>query len=76
MHQAGRSLGDFIVHSILRLIDRLDYLGFISQPGQEVFLFSKMFRPAVGPTQPPVPCVCGAVPLTPCVPLLCGHGQF
>jgi hypothetical protein len=31
--------------------------GFHSQQGQEIFLFSTLFRPALGPTQPPIRCL-------------------
>jgi len=34
----------------------LDGPGFQSWAGQKSFIVSKMSRPAVGPTQPPVPC--------------------
>jgi hypothetical protein len=40
----------------------LDGPGFKSRSGEEIFLISKMFRVAVGLTQPPSKCVLGFFP--------------
>jgi hypothetical protein len=37
----------------------LDGVEFELRWGQEIFLFSKTFKPALGPTQPPIQCVSG-----------------
>jgi hypothetical protein len=34
---------------------------FDSQPRQEISVFSTVFRPALGPTQPPIQCILWAV---------------
>jgi hypothetical protein len=36
---------------------RVGQQGFEFWQGQEVYLFSDMFRPTLGPTQPPIECV-------------------
>jgi hypothetical protein len=40
---------------------RLDDQGFESQQGLGIFLFTTMSRPAVGPTQPPIQWIPGAL---------------
>jgi hypothetical protein len=41
---------------------RAGRLGFYSRKGQEIFLYSAVSGPALGPTQPPIQWVPGAFP--------------
>jgi hypothetical protein len=53
----------FVQLSGIALDYRLDDLGFESQKGLGIFMFTTATRPALGPIQPPIQCVPGALSL-------------
>jgi hypothetical protein len=49
--------------SVIALGNGLDDHGFESRQRLEIFLFTTASRPALGPTQPPIQCISGALSL-------------